>query len=73
MPKEQTAYDSRSYDNEEQYRDMELGAGASCNDAVDNDAEAKALKRDGKLPPPGKFNESYDGADGAGFVTNTKI
>jgi hypothetical protein len=72
MPKEQTAFDPRSFEDEEDYRAAEMGAGASCNDAVDNDPEAKRLARDGKLPPAGKFNEKYDTGQ-AGFVTNTKV
>lgn len=72
MPKEQTAFDPRSFEDEEDYRRAEMGAGASCNDAVDNDPEAKQLKENGKLPPPGKFKESYETGQ-AGFVTNTKV
>jgi hypothetical protein len=73
MPKEQTAFDPRSFEDEEDYRRAEMGAGASRNDAVDNDAEAKQLSRDGKLPPAGKFNETYDSGARPGPSTNTKV
>lgn len=62
MPKNITAHDPRSFKDEEDYRDAELGEGASCNKSGP-DPSTKA---------PGKFNESYDGAKGPGFVTNTK-
>lgn len=62
MPKEITAHDPRSYEDEEAYRDAEMGAGASCNPSGP----------DPSTKPPGKFNESYDGAKGPGFTTNTK-
>jgi len=63
MPKEITAHDPRSFEDEEDYRNAEMGMGASCNKSGP----------DPSTKPPGKFTESYDGADGPGFVTNTKV
>lgn len=63
MPKEITAHDPRSFEDEEDYRRAEMGAGASCNGSGP----------DPSTQPPGKFKETYDGADGPGFVTNTKV
>jgi hypothetical protein len=63
MSKEQTAFDPRSFSDEEAYREAEMGAGASCNPSGP-DPSTKAV---------GKFTEKYDGAKGPGFTTNTKV
>jgi len=62
MPKEQTAFDPRSFQDEEKYRAKEMGAGASSNPSGP-DPSTKA---------PGKFNVDYDTAK-QGFVTKTKV
>jgi hypothetical protein len=62
MPREQTAFDSRSFSDEEKFREAELGAGASCNPSGPDPSTAAV----------GKFTEEYETGQ-AGFVTNTKV
>lgn len=63
MSKIQTAFDPRSFEDEEDYRAAELGAGASCNPSGP----------DPSTKPVGKFNESYDSGARPGPSTNTKV
>ena len=62
MPREQTAFDPRSFKDEEAYRDAEMGAGASSNPSGP----------DPSTKPPGKFTENYDSGARPGPSTNTK-